>query len=261
MSVAPLNTRNVPIEHMAGNQRVKYLLLNERRRPLNEMQSVLIEGPPGTGKSSAIRDQLAAIKTRAIDIDPSQRLYCGGDPAHVIELSGANISAKTIEHIDELLCPYQLPYPEHPYHHNIVFIDELGELFHRGLGDSFAKRIEKFERLFWFGKVLLFGTAQSFTPRSSKTVLGRDSVFERFLLRFIRVPTEKPTESEMIQFISKWIGQWGLRLESIDVAIALADKANGAMGLVVNCFDTCSAHGERVLTIDGVNRFFEKMTI
>lgn len=224
-----------PLDKIAGDGR---LLQEIRRRatvPVQDCSNLLITGPVGSGKTAMIQGLLrvqcdnsylfrewqnpawdkrtSREEEREWQDTPHGRVY-------LTIINGATDSPEDVRR--------KLQYGLHSIlaDHTIVFIDELGELFFRGLEESLRPVLTE-------GGITVYATAQNFHSRR-KTDSWEEE--EQRLLALKRrfahcLTTDLPTEREHLGLLAYLVKEWSLKVDDPETLRLLVRRSKGLVGL------------------------------
>ncbi len=240
---------------LVGNYSLRSHLEHCLGQPRGSESNVLVEGFPGTGKTSSI----IAFMRRHLN-NPSlytgddeitdfckgvtmhSPLDAGGEVRYMfIIINGATDSPENILRKINLA---MYSNTDHAY----LLVDELGELYHRGL--EAALRV-----VLTHPEVSTFAAAQSIIGKRSgesrPETERRSALLRRFASQF---QTENPTEGELIAFLKKRLGDWALKVDDPSTLRLIAKKSGLVVGFACRpLIKAINAPGRR-LTRDLVER-------
>ena len=212
--------------------------------------NVLLEGPPGTGKTNTL---LSFLQRRLGD--PT---LCEDDDADVVTvLRGRQIGFMRIDGgtSSEARLRDQLKFAQHnATSHTLVLLDELGELYHRRYDEMLRPILDS-------RRVTLFATAQNFHSGKRRSDTVKEDNFRRHALlrRFpIKETTSPPGPDELETYILKLSKQWSFNIGDDHCIKTLIQKATLPDGINVgeamSILARCLADPARTLTTDLVMR-------
>ena len=228
-----------PLDQFVGNYQLVAKLVGWLKRPGENDGNLLVEGDPGTGKTTTIiaylREQLRNPffyrerfevehnKARGIAEQSRDRLHEWPDR------TGKDIYFKQIDGATDteahLRCKIEAILYGTTANHKLVLLDELGEAFFRGLDEALRPMLTETD-------IGVYATAQNFhSKRKRDTTQEEDQRLSALLRRFShRERTEKPTEPDHLRFVSFLIGEWSLRVDHPSTLRLLVEKSNGIVG-------------------------------
>jgi len=230
-----------PLEKFVGCRSVVAKLLEWRKRPIVNDGNVLIEGDPGTGKTGLLiaylREQFSNPyffweqhqPDRLVDKAEGKPLrsiseqrewqHTNGLQIYFTQINGATDSdadvRSKLQHVQHALFA----------DHRVLLVDELGELYWRGLEESLRPVLTEPE-------ITVYATAQNFhSKRRTDSAAETDQRLSALLRRFShRETTESPTETEHLQFLIFLVKEWSLKVDSPDTLRLLVRKSKGIVG-------------------------------
>jgi hypothetical protein len=230
-----------PLREFVGCKSLLAKLQSWTLRPIMNDGNLLVEGEPGTGKTAALlayfREQFRNPYFFREQHDPQRQLDKANGrhgksidelrewqsiPPRMIyfkQINGATDSPDVIRSkLQEL--QYALNAD-----HRVLLVDELGELYWRGLEESLRPILTESE-------TTVYATAQNFhSKRKTDTAAETDQRLSALLRRFShRETTELPTEADHLRFLVYLIKEWGLKVDSADTLRLLVDKSDGIVG-------------------------------
>lgn len=230
-----------PLNQFVGCQSLLATLKSWTMRPIMNDGNLLVEGEPGTAKTTAVlayfREQFGNPYFFSEQHDPQRQLdkAAGRQVKSIDELrewqqtpqgmiyykqiNGATDSPDVVRSkLQEL--QYALNAD-----HRVLFVDELGELYWRGLEESLRPVLTEPE-------ITVYATAQNFhSKRKTDTSAETDQRLSALLRRFShRETTELPTEADHLRFLVYLIKEWDLKVDSADTLRLLVDKSDGIVG-------------------------------
>lgn len=236
-----------PFERFAGNYAIKETLQELIKRPLEENPNVCLVGSSGTGKTSMIiaylrlqfrnplffHEDFAGEQVNSVplvggksleSLEASRTWQCGGR-YRFQQIDGATDDAPRMRsNLESLrgslfdICQGRAD------SHKICFIDELGELYFRGLDEMLRPVLEE-------KYITTFATAQNFhSKRKTDTSQEEDQRLVALQRRFTyRLQTEPPNASDHFKFLLFLIDQWSLKLDEQNTLYRLVERADGVV--------------------------------
>jgi hypothetical protein len=250
------------LDDIVGNERIRNHFQLRLMEPFVGDANVMVEGPPGTGKTNVILGYLQQrfgdpafedgdiYGLRKEEWNAAKSEYDlrfwqtrGGDNKiyAYLRVDGGTDSKTDIElklrdarnnHAD----------------HTFMLLDESGELYYRCLEEMFRPILTD-------PRITVYATAQNFHNKrktdSSEEAADRLTAFlRRFPYQF---QTENPRESELVQFLIRRMKVWQVKLDEPATLRLLVQKSGGVVGFalipVINAIDN-----GRLLTRDIVER-------
>lgn len=211
------------------------------KRPITNDGNLLVEGDPGTGKTALMlayfREQFGNPHFFREQHDPTRKSdKADGRPVKSIEelrewqpFKQQVIYFKQINGATDSEAVVRSKLQDVQYalnaDHRVLLVDELGELYWRGLEESLRPVLTESE-------ITVYATAQNFhSKRKADTSTETDQRLSALLRRFShRETTELPTEAEHIRFLVYLIKEWELKVDSVDTLKLLVGKSNGIVG-------------------------------
>jgi hypothetical protein len=227
-----------PLEHFAGNNKLKTLLSNWTKRPISQDSNVLMTGDPGTGKTSLaiayLRHQFGNPWFFREHLDPQRESSRSGDGVSrsLDEIrewqTGAHgrIYFKQINGATDSLALIRSKLEEVMYVmddvHRVLLVDELGELFFNGYDETLRPVLTE-------PGISVIATAQNFhSKRKTDSSTEEDQRLSALLRRFTyRIDTELPTEREHMTFLAYLLKAWQLKVDGPDTISLLVHKSRG----------------------------------
>lgn len=230
-----------PLEKSAGNYKLKEMLLRTIERPVEEAANLLIEGEPGTGKTSTLiacltkkfanplfyREQFGAAREEAKKRGERQNSL-EEEREWQVSRSGKQIYFMQIDGATD--CEVQLRRKirdarNNTADHTVVLCDEIGEIFFRGFDEALRPMLKE-------AGITTFATAQNFhSKRRSNTCKEEEDRLAALLRRFThRVLTEKPTDPDHLKFLAFLIKEWSLKLDAVETLVRLVERSRGIVG-------------------------------
>ncbi len=261
----------VPQLHdFCGDDDAQAYFLHRLEHPFEGDGNVLVTGVPGSGKTHMIESYLRQrfhnplfhngdveegckfddlyrqigrkIERAAYDI----RFFQDNVPGKIyayIRIDAASDSPKTVERkVADAL-----------YHessdHAFVFVDEIGELYKKGLEDCLRPVMTA-------GNITVYATAQNVRGKLRSDTSQEDADRRRaFFRRFPRIlETSNPTEAELLRFLAKRIHDWNLGIDSPDTLRLLVMKSGGVVGYAIRSLIKAIDEPDRRLTMGQVLR-------
>lgn len=244
-----------PLDRFAGNCRIRAKLLNWLNRPPENDSNLLIEGDPGTGKTSILiaylREQFKNPNFYNEDMQ-EERKNRGGQVS-VEEVREWQKGTGKIYHFKQIdgatdKPPYLTVKIEEVLHtvvadHVLVLIDELGEVFFNGYDEMLRPMLTE-------ATVTAYATAQNFhSKRKTDSSKEEDQRLSALLRRFShREVTEKPTEADHLKFLVYLIGEWDLKVDHPSTLRSLVQMSDGIVGYTKRILVKAIDEPERRLT-------------
>ncbi len=235
-----------PLDKIAGDGR---LLQEIRRRatvPIQDCSNLLITGPVGSGKTAMIQGLLRVQCDNPYLFRESQRpdrpttqsleeqREWQDTPHGRVYLKVINGATDSPEVVRSKLQDglYSIGAD-----HIVVFIDELGELFFRGLEESLRPVLTERE-------ITVYATAQNF--HSKRKTDSWEEEEQRLLAlkrRFAHcLTTDLPTEREHLRLLAYLVKEWSLKVDDSETLRLLVNRSKGLVGLsrrvLVQAIDT-----------------------
>lgn len=109
-----------------------------------------------------------------------------------------------------------------------VFVDELGELYFRGLEEALRPVMTAVD-------ITTFATAQNFhSKRKTDSSTEQDDRLRALIRRFPRViETENPSDDDLVRFLARRMRDWSLQLDHPSTLRLLAAKSGGVVGFAL----------------------------
>ncbi len=236
-----------PLERFVGNNRLKDKLLGWLKRPIEHDPNLLIEGEPGTGKTSIVHaylreqfrnpwffredfteERVVARKNGQTNVSLEEiREWQGGGRYFFQQINGATDSESQLRRkLDNLSSSVLEIYEDRQTTHKVCIVDEIGEVFFRGLDEALRPTLEE-------SGITTYATAQNFhSKRKTDSFKEEDQRLTALLRRFShREKTEPPTEADHFKFLVFLIGEWNLKIDDPGTLRLLVDKSQGVVGL------------------------------
>lgn len=236
-----------PLEKFAGNYQVKDKLLGWLRRPIEHDANLLIEGEPGTGKTTIIhaylREQFGnpwffreafmdegatgqKPKQTSESLEQVREWQCGGK-YFFTQINGAtDKETKIRSKLDDLTSSGLEIFADRTVTHMVCVVDEIGELFFRGYDEALRPTLTE-------QGITTYATAQNFhSKRKTDSFKEEDQRLIALLRRFShRERTEPPTDPDHFKLLVFLIGEWCLKIDEPGTLRLLVEMAEGVVGL------------------------------
>jgi len=258
------------LRDFCGGGDAQAYFLRRLEHPFEGDGNVLVTGVPGSGKTHLVEAYLRErfhnpllhngdveeqrwfddpfgklgpkVERAAYDIRFFQTTVPGKIYAYV-RIDGASDSPKTVERkVADAL-----------YHessdHAFVFVDEIGELYKKGLEDCLRPVMTA-------GNITVYATAQNVRGKLRSDTSQEDADRRRaFFRRFTSIlETSNPTEAELLRFLAKRIHDWKLGIDSSDTLRLLVKKSGGVVGYAIRSLIKAIDEPDRCLTMSQVLR-------
>lgn len=224
-----------PLGMFAGNHTLKTKLLGWLQRPITNDSNIIIEGEPGTAKTSMAiaylrqqfqnpyfyREHHGPQRSGVPRTTEEIREWQPGPHGliYFMQINGATDSAALVRSKLE-----QLMYAMNAVH-RVLLVDELGELFWNDLDETLRPVLTE-------PGISVIGTAQNFhSKRRMETTTEQDQRLSALTRRFThRISTETPTDREHLNFLIYLLKTWGLKVDRPETLQVLVAKARGIVG-------------------------------
>lgn len=238
-----------PLERFAGNYRLKEKLLGWLRRPVEHDPNLLVEGEPGTGKTSIIyaylreqfhnpwffREDFTAEREAGRELGQTNgplsleqvREWQDGGRYYFQQINGATDSeARMRGKLDNFTASVFEFLEGREAVHKVCVVDEIGEVFFRGFDEALRPTLTE-------PGVTTYATAQNFhSKRKTDSFKEEDQRLVALLRRFShRERTEPPTGADHLRFLVFLVGEWGLKVDEPATLRLLVEKSEGVVGL------------------------------
>ena len=234
-------------DQIVGNVRLRQHL-EERvsSGPLNSEPNLVVIGPPGSGKSAT---QLCHVQRRMGNTGVGwEDENCGlfqadGNQYGFVRIDGATVSEARLRSLVSTAM-------HGLYFHNIVFLDEVGELYFRRLDEIVRPMLDH-------PNVTTFATAQNFhSKRRTDTDAESDDRQRALLRRFrFRISTDLPTEGELYAFLIRRMSEWGVSCPDPNAIRLLVRKSDCNVGFALGAIVQAIASPARMLTFQLVSEY------
>jgi hypothetical protein len=259
------------LEDYVGNDEARNYLLSRLAHPPEGDANVLFTGVPGSAKTSMFHSYLRERFENPLfyngDVEQARgdeearshaiqrsvlaksdydirffQITSSGMQYAFVRIDGASDSAKVLEvKVRDAM--------NNSAEHTFVFVDELGELYFRGMEEGLRPVMTAAD-------ITTFATAQNFhSKRRTDSSKEQDDRLRALIRRFPRViETENPSESDLIRFLAKRIHEWSLTIDHPSTLRLLAVKSGGVVGFALRSLIRAIDEPDRRLTRPQVMR-------
>lgn len=246
-----------PFREFVGSYELRRLLEGWLKQDITHDANLLVEGDPGTGKTSILiaylRDKFKNPFLFWEGYDP--QWYDGSHPARRYKSlpefrehqCGGRIYFKQFEGATDTEGSMRSKLQEALYYvgyeHCVALVDELGECFFRGHDEMLRPMLTD-------PGVTTFATAQNFhSKRRSDTAMEEAHRLTALLRRFpYRIPTEPPTDQDHCKLLAFLVNEWSIKVDSPSTIRKLVEKSCGVVGHSKRILVRAIAEPDRKLT-------------